>query len=600
MSYKQAGNEPAPGRRSPELQLLENFASFAGFRLGVAAAYTCFAAIMESAVLSLLVPLLGILFNGSVALGPAGKAASALFGLIGTNDPVSRLLVLVTAFAAVAVLRAVIVSARDVRTVKLQTDYIVNLRMCILNRLAGAEWSTVSRLRHARVTHLMSGDIQRLGAGIEFVLHMASASVMLFAQFALAIVLAPGLALALATALLFGAWFFRPVLRRARALGTHAAEANLSLLDGATQYLGGLKLAMGHGLQNAFVEQSDLLLRETARRHVAHAREHAQMQTASACIAIISGGVLFVAGYAWFHVSPAILMTILVIVMRMVAPATALQQLGQQISYAAGIYQKVRELECELDDGAIRNPPEKCSPGVPDGSIAFERVSFAHSRKSDPSDGAESGVQNLELTIAPGEFVAITGQSGCGKTTFADLLSGLLQPQAGRIMAGGVMLEKSVLASWRASLGYVCQDQFLFHNTLRMNLSWANPGATEEEMCTALDLADASGLIRRLPRGLDSVVGERGALLSGGERQRISIARVLLRRPRVLLLDEPTSALDTDAERRIFKRLRHLPFAPTIVLICHRGENLGICDRVLRFEPGGRLSPANLDEMHAA
>jgi len=590
---------PASGGRSPELQLLENFTSFARFRLGVAAAYTCFAAIMESAVLSLLVPLLGILFNGAVVPGPASKAAFALFRLMGADDPLSHLLVLVTAFAAVAMLRAVIVSARDIRTVKLQTDYIVNLRMRILNRLAGAEWSRVSHLRHARVTHLMSGDIQRMGAGIEFVLQMASASVMLFAQFALAILLAPGLALSLAAALVFGVWFFRPVLGRARALGAYAAEANLSLLDGATQYLGGLKLAMGHGLQNTFIEQSELLLRETSRRHVGHAREHAQMQTASACIAIISGGILFVAGYAWFHVSPAILMTMLVIVMRMVAPATTLQQLGQQISYAAGIYQKVRELERELDTGTTRYPPDRSVLPLPDGSIAFEHVSFAHSRKSG-SGIADAGVQHLELTIAPGEFVGIAGPSGCGKTTFVDLLAGLLQPQAGRIAVGGITLEQSVLASWRAGLGYVCQDQFLFHNTLRMNLSWANPGATEDEMCTALDLADASGIIRRLPYGLDSVVGERGALLSGGERQRISLARVLLRRPRVLLLDEPTSALDSDAERKIFAGLRSLPFSPTIVLICHRAENLGICDRILRFEAGRILSSEPRNEMCAA
>lgn len=592
-----ARHRPVTDERSPELSLLKDFASSTGSRLAAAAAYTCLGAILESAVLSLLVPLLGVLFSGSAATGAVGFL---LFRLTKANEPFSRLLILVAVFGAVTALRAVILSARDIRTVELQTGYIVSLRMRILNRLAGAEWCTVSRLRHARVTHLMSGDIQRLATGIQFLLQMASALVMLVGQFAVAVLLAPLLAPALAAGLLLGAWLFRPVLGRARSLGSHAAEANLSLLDGATQFLGGLKSAMGHGLQSRFIDQSDAILRETALRHVQHAREHAQMQAASACIAAVSGGILFTAGYAWFHISPPVLMTMLVIVMRMIGPAASLHQLGQQISYTAGTYQKVRELEDELETCPLPNRVESLSSSAPAVPIVLERVSYVHEQKNDRSPRASAGVHNLELIIQSGEFVGVTGPSGCGKTTFADLLAGLLQPQSGKILVGGTVLEKAALASWRTSLGYVCQDQFLFHNTIRMNLSWANPRATEEEMWTALEVADAARFIQRLPHGLDAIAGERGVLLSGGERQRISIARAVLRQPRVLLLDEPTSALDNDAERMIFAQLRRLSFAPTIILICHRAENLGICDRVLRFEPDGKLAVTNRDEMCAA
>jgi len=195
------------------------------------------------------------------------------------------------------------------------------------------------------------------------------------------------------------------------------------------------------------------------------------------------------------------------------------------------------------------------------------------------------GIEKVSLTIEPREFVGITGPSGAGKTTFADLLVGLFPPQQGRITIAGAVLTGPVLAAWREQVSYVSQDPYLFHDTVRHNLNWANPQASESEMWQALVLAGADDLVRRMDSGLDSLVGEYGTLVSGGERQRIALARAILRRPRVLVLDEATSAIDVASEHDILSRLRALAPRPTII-IAHRAESLALCDRVIALQVG--------------
>ncbi len=190
-------------------------------------------------------------------------------------------------------------------------------------------------------------------------------------------------------------------------------------------------------------------------------------------------------------------------------------------------------------------------------------------------------MHSFSLTIRQGEFLGVTGPSGACKTTFADLLVGLYPPQAGTIAVAGRPLDETLLPAWRNGLSYVSQDPFLFHDSIRRNLCWANPDASEAEMWQALAAAGADTLVRRMPQGLDTIVGERGTLVSGGERQRLALARALLRRPSLLVLDEATSAIDTQGEAEIFAGLA--ANAATVVLIAHRTENLSACDRIFHI-----------------
>jgi ATP-binding cassette subfamily C protein len=217
---------------------------------------------------------------------------------------------------------------------------------------------------------------------------------------------------------------------------------------------------------------------------------------------------------------------------------------------------------------------------MPTGVIRFENVSFNHA--GDDVDETARGIRNCNLVIAPGEIVGIKGRSGSGKTTILDILVGLLTPQSGQVTVGGDPLKGEARTAWRLGLSYAAQDPFLFHATVRTNLEWQN--ADEAAMWGALELCGAAQLVRNMEHGLDTVLGERGALVSGGERQRIALARALVRRPSLLVMDEATSALDAASEHAILENLRAMKDRPTIVLVSHRPENFSSCGRVIDLD----------------
>jgi ATP-binding cassette subfamily C protein len=192
---------------------------------------------------------------------------------------------------------------------------------------------------------------------------------------------------------------------------------------------------------------------------------------------------------------------------------------------------------------------------------------------------------SVSLSIAAGQTTAIVGPSGSGKSTLADLLLGLIVPEQGRVLVDETPLTPDLLPSWRDQIGYVPQDSFHFHDTVRANLLWARPEASEGELWEALEIA-AAGFVARLPQGLDTVLGDRGVLLSGGERQRIALARALLRRPAILILDEATSSLDSENERRVQEAIERLHGRLTIVVITHRLTAVRATDAIHVLEAG--------------
>jgi len=221
---------------------------------------------------------------------------------------------------------------------------------------------------------------------------------------------------------------------------------------------------------------------------------------------------------------------------------------------------------------AIALPPDA-------NGISFDDVRFGYV-------AAEPVLRGLSLRVEPGETVAVVGASGSGKSTIALLLPRFYDPQGGSVSIGGYNIADVTRDSLRAAIGMVMEDSFLFSDTVRANIAYGRPDATEDEVIAAAQAAQAHEFIERLPRGYDTVVGEQGLTLSGGQRQRVALARALITNPRLLLLDDATSAIDPRLEAEIHAALREVMRGRTTLIIAHRRSTLNLADRIVVLDQG--------------
>jgi ABC-type multidrug transport system fused ATPase/permease subunit len=230
-------------------------------------------------------------------------------------------------------------------------------------------------------------------------------------------------------------------------------------------------------------------------------------------------------------------------------------------------------------DDVIKERPGAIDPGRVRGAITFDRVSFGYDR-DDPV------LHEVSFNIEPGQAVGIVGPTGSGKSTVLSLLPRFYDPTLGRVLIDGVDIADYKVAALRAQIGFVLQDTVLFPGTIRENIAYGRPGATDEETAAAARIANADEFIGRMPRGYDTAVGERGNTLSGGQRQRIAIARAVIRNSPILVLDEPTAALDTESEHLVIEALRRLMKGRTVIMIAHRLSTLIDADKIIVLKNG--------------
>jgi ATP-binding cassette subfamily C protein len=240
----------------------------------------------------------------------------------------------------------------------------------------------------------------------------------------------------------------------------------------------------------------------------------------------------------------------------------------------------LRQCRAQAEPGVEPGAAGGCPP-LTEG-LRLEGVGYHHDRDRPPALTA------ISARIPARQVTALVGPSGAGKSTLADLLLGLTAPSEGTLFLDGAPLEGALRRAWRRQVGYVPQDGFLFHDTIRANLVMVAPAADDDAVWQALEQAAAADFVRNLPQGLATVVGDRGARLSGGERQRLALARALLVKPSLLILDEATSALDVGNERQILDALDRLRGQLTMVVVAHRRSTVQGADHVLVLH-GGRL-----------
>jgi ATP-binding cassette subfamily B protein len=318
------------------------------------------------------------------------------------------------------------------------------------------------------------------------------------------------------------------------------------------------------------------------------------------------GGWLAVTG----SVTAGTVVTLALLLTRLYGPLTALSNVRVDVMSALVSFDRVFEV-LDLEPGIAEKPDAVAIPAGA-GKVEFRDVRFRYPSAAEVSlatledvaalDRTESApvLNGVDFTVEPGEMVALVGPSGAGKSTTSMLVSRVYDVSSGAVLVGDVDVRDATLDSLRDTIGVVTQDSHLFHETIAENLRYAQPGATEEEMWEALRGAQVADLVRSLPEGLETVVGERGYRFSGGEKQRIAIARLLLKHPSIVILDEATAHLDSESEAAVQRALSVALEGRTALVIAHRLSTVREADQILVMDGGRIVERGRHDDLVAA
>lgn len=566
----------------PLFKYIDDLRAYAGPRLGYGAGLVGGAALLEGIGILAILPFAAI-FIGT-ADNPAAAHALGLLERLGIESQAARAGALIAIFLALLALRNIVTWKRDTYLALLGLSFVDNWRSRMLRAIGGAGWQALADMRRTDLEHAITNDVARLSQGTDRLLRGGASAALLLVQLIIIALLSPALLLLTVGLVGFAAILTLPMVRNARGLGNRLTSAGRRIHGVLGDFLASQKLARLNNAQGEFITRFDHAIAQVRTSQLQFMDSQARARAWFQFIAgVVVAGVLLV-GFFVLETPTAVLLVALIVLARLVNPVQALSQTGQAMANMLPAFEALQSAEASLlaqdageDNKAV---PPVARPGP--AGVQISDLTFAFDGQPDPA------LRNLSLTIGPGEVIALQGVSGAGKTTLLDLLTGLLQPQEGAIIADGQpLITEADRREWRTQIAYLPQDPFLFDDSIRSNLAWSAPDFQEDAVWAALELASASEFVCAMPDGLDTRAGDRGQKFSGGERQRLCLARALLRRPRLLILDEATSALDRQTEEAIMERLKDRRADFTVLLITHREESLRHADRVYRLENGG-------------
>ncbi len=443
----------------------------------------------------------------------------------------------------------------------------------------------------ARIMNDVEGIRNLLGTGlIEFVGGVLTAVLVLgyllylnwlLTVIALAIVV--GFALVLRKA--FG--IIRPIFRE-------RAKINAEVTGRLTESLGGVRVVKGYHAE----AQEEAVFAAGVQRLLANVLKSltatSVMSLSATVLMGVVGALIMYVGARQILAGAMTLgqfMTFTAMLAFMIAPMFQIVGIGTQLTEALAGLERTREVMRERPED--EDPRRTVSLPTITGQVIFDNVNFAY-------DAGKDILKEFSFRSEPGTVTALVGPSGSGKSTTIGLISAFHSPEAGTILVDGVDLSTVRLDSYRTQLGVVLQETFLFDGTIRENVAFARPNATEQQIMEACRIARVDEFAEGFEKKYDTIVGERGVKLSGGQRQRVSIARAILADPRILILDEATSSLDSESEAMIQEGLRYLMQGRTTFVIAHRLSTIRRADQILVVEAGRIVEQGTHGELYAA
>lgn len=487
-------------------------------------------------------------------------------------------------FGALVVLRAVLAGARNLAQLQFEAAMVDGLRGRAWSALLHCDWRVLAPQSRGDNAALLVGEIDRIGVGINHLLGAASQAATLGAIGLAALAISPWAALIAAIGGVAVLILQRRLRRRAQALGEGLSQAYSTVLRHFTQGLSALRLIKSLDREAAMEAEAAGALTAMRRAQFAYTRDVALARVVLHGAAAASLALLIWLAAALGLAGPATILPLVALFARALPLLGAFQEAWQGWAYARAPITATLALIARAE--AAREPAAAgIVPPVLTAAIRLEAVCLSFGKAD------QLALDQVSITIPARGITALVGPSGSGKSTLADLIGGLLSPDSGTVRIDEAVLEGPLRRAWRSRVAYVQQDPVLLSASLRDNLRWAAPEASDAALASALEAASA-GFALSLPQSFDTMLGDGGRTLSGGERQRLMLARALLRDPALLILDEATSALDAENEAQIAAALQRLKNRMAVVIIGHHGSLPALADHTIRLDRGRCLDPA--------
>jgi ABC-type multidrug transport system fused ATPase/permease subunit len=568
--------------------------SFAGSILYVNFIGMIIISLFESIGIFLLIPLISL--TGMINISSENQVISAFNILFqGYSNNVSLFLILII-YVVLITGQGWLQRQQTLLNIRIQQGFIRHLRDETYKTLIQSNWGFFLRKRKTDIINLMTTELFRVAGGTNMFLQFLTSIIFTIIQIAISLWISPIMTISI---LAFGAailFFSKKFIKKSSTLGSETVELSKSYLAGITDHFNGIKDIKSNTLEGAHLNWVRSLSKKMEENinEIYRVRSTSQFIYKAVSAVLIAGFVFY--SITLFHAQTAELMLILLIFSRIWPKISGIQSNLEQVSSLLPSFKALIQLqeECsrekELNENELQNNKKltikKC--------IQCKHVYF----KYEENQSAYS-LNDINITIPAKGMTAIVGPSGAGKSTLIDLLMGLNQPEKGKVLMDNIPLKRENLLTLRRSLSYVPQDPFLFNASIRDNLKMIKQEATDDQVWEALHFASADEFVRKLPNGLDTLIGDRGIKLSGGERQRIVLARAILRKPSILILDEATSALDSDNEEKIQKAIDRLKGKMTVIVIAHRLSTIRNADQVIVLDKGRVVQMGGFNQLAA-